>query len=130
MDMASQIETMIEIMGIAAAAEIEAKLVLEKIENTKVAYQFILEELDGASRGNESSQQYARSSGIPIQEYVGALDDSVTEVDGPEGPQHFVMLSCLQLRNDPDLMAEFRCKILDNIMRKYRFGKYANELAE
>ncbi|MDC0363110.1 hypothetical protein OAN12_08720 [Halioglobus sp.] len=126
-DMDSQIEALIGIVGIEAAADIEAKLVLDKIGSTEIAYQFILEELDGASQGNSASREYAQGSGIPAHEYDGALNRSIPEVDGPNGPQQFVLSSCLQLRNNPELMAEFRCKIADSIMREYGFGKFANE---
>lgn len=122
----SQIGTLIGIVGIEAAADIEAKLVMDKIGSTEIAYQFILEELDGASRGNSASIEYAQKSGIPAHEFKNALNNSTLEVDGPDGPQQFLLLSCLQLRENPEIMAEFRCRVGDSIMREYGFGKYAS----
>ncbi len=71
--------------------------VMSRIASEDVAYQFILEELDGASQGNAAAQAFARNSGIPASTYSGALGNSNSEIDGPEGPQQLLLALSMQL---------------------------------
>lgn len=121
----SQLEALIAADGLEHVVDRFAEIIARKIPATEVAYQFILAELDGAHMGNASSQAYAKSSGISEIEYRGALNRSIPEVDGPEGPQQLLLALSLQIRNQK-LMAEFRCRIGDKIMRKFKLGKYGN----
>jgi Leucine-rich repeat (LRR) protein len=49
-------------------------------------------------------------------------------VDGPEGPQQLLMGLSLELVKNRDLMAEFRCKIDEKIMKKFRLGKFRTNI--
>lgn len=120
----TQLEKLIATDGIEHATDRFAQIISSKIPNKRVAYQFILEELDGARQGNSESQAFARNSGIPRAEYLGALANSIPEVDGPDGPQQLLMALSLQI-SDQRLMAEFRCKVDDKIMRTFRLGNYS-----
>ena len=119
----TQVEKLIIDDGIEHATERFAQIIARKLPTRQVAYQFILEELDGASKGNAVSQRFAKNSGIASTEYLDALSHSTPEVDGPEGPQQLLLGLSLQI-SDRDLMAEFRCKVDDKIMRQFQFGKY------
>lgn len=101
---------------------IAAMMVIGRIPNTTVAYQFLLEELDGARQGNEYAQQTARRSGISPHEYIGALQNSQPEVDGPDGPQQLLMGLSFQLADDPALMAKFRCDVGRTIQEHFNLG--------
>ena len=122
----TQVEKLLATDGIEHATERFSQIVSRKLTTRQIAYQFILEELDGASRGNAASQQFARNSGIASAEYRGALDSSIPEVDGPDGPQQLLLGLSLQIANQ-DQMAEFRCKVDDKIMRGFAFGRYAQK---
>ena len=121
----SQVEKLIETDGIEHAADRFADIICRKLTNQDIAYQFILEELDGASKGNEASKRFASDSGIARENYLNALRNSTPEVDGPGGPQQLILGLCLELSKNPDQMAAFRCKIDDKILRRFGFGKYA-----
>ncbi|WP_157269884.1 tetratricopeptide repeat protein [Azohydromonas aeria] len=123
----TQLETLISKDGIDHATTRIAEMISSKLTSREIAYQFILEELDGARRGNEASMKFAAESGIPAHEYQGAISNSRPEVDGPGGPQQLLMGLCLELMSDQDLMAKFRCMVDDKIMRKFEFGKYASQ---
>ncbi len=121
----TQLEQHIAKDGIEHATERFAELISKRLPSKEIAYQFILEELDGASGGNAASKQFAQNSGIPPKEYNGALSNSNPDVDGPEGPQQILLALSLQLVKNQAMMAEFRCKVDDKIMRRFSLGKYA-----
>lgn len=121
----TQLEQLISKDGIEHATDRFAEIITRKLPNKEIAYQFILEELDGASKGNAASQEFAKNSGILAHEYRGALDNSRPEVDGPDGPQQLLLGLSLELMANQALMADFRCKVDDKIMRKYGLGKYS-----
>ena len=106
--------------GWARTITISAMMVIDRIPNRQVAYQFLLEELDGARQGNDASQAAARRSGISPEEYIGALNRSRPEVDGPEGPQQLLMELSLQLADDRELMAKFRCDVGRTVQEHFR----------
>ncbi len=122
----TQVEKLIVDDGIEHATDRFVQIIAQKLPTRQVAYRFILEELDGASKGNAASQRFARESGIASAEYLGALSRSTPEVDGPEGPQQLLLGLSLQI-SDRDQMADFRCKIDDKIMQSFQLGKYSQE---
>jgi len=123
----SQLEQLIAKDGMEHATARFAEIVSQKLHTREVAYQFILEELDGASQGNAAAQGFARNSGIPASAYSGALGNSNAEIDGPEGPQQLLLALSMQLMPNQALMAEFRCRVDDHVMKRFRLGKYASK---
>lgn len=122
----TQLENIIETKGLDYAAAAGAFAVGSKINAQHTAYQFILQELDGAFQGDAQSKGFANNSGIRYSEYGGALNNSAPIVDGPGGPQELLMAMCMQI-SDQTTMAQFSCKVDDAIMRKYKIGKYAQD---
>lgn len=122
----TQMELLIAQDGIEQVSAYFAEIIASKIPTKAVAYQFIIQELDGASRGNATSRLFAEGSGIVAKAYRGALEETNLEVEGPDGPQQFLHGLSTELIQKPDLMAEFRCKVDDKIMQKFRLGKYGN----
>lgn len=123
----TQLEQLIAKDGMEHATARFAEIVSQKLPSREVAYKFILEELDGASQGNEASQAFARNSGISSSAYSGALGNSSPEIDGPDGPQQLLLALSMQLMPNQELMAEFRCRVDDNVMKRFRLGKYASK---
>lgn len=123
----SQLEKAIEKDGIEHATDRVAEIVAAKIPNKEIAYRFILEELEGASMGNNASKIFAKSSGISPAEYKGAMSNSIPEVDGPDGPQQLLAGMTMHLAGNQELMAQFRCKVDEKIMRKFGLGRHGNE---
>lgn len=123
----SDLEKIIEKDGIEYAAKRFTEIVMQKITTVEIAYQFILEEIEAASRGNVIAMDFARNSGISSDEYKGSMSRSCLEVDGPDGPQQTLLAICMQLIGNQDLMVKLRIMINDNIMKEYSFGKYRDQ---
>lgn len=118
----SKLKRIIEEDGLTATINMLTDLTNQKISSKKVALQFVLEELDGASQGNETSIAFARNSGFSEDEYENAIMNSIVDVDGSDGPQAF--LNILIELNDRELMSKMRIAIVDNIMQIWKLGKY------
>lgn len=123
----SQLEQLIAKEGMECASAKFAEIVSQRLPTRAVAYKFILEELDGASQGNEYSKNFAKNSGIPVVSYDGALNTSYSEVDGPEGPQQLLLAHSMQLMPKQALAAEFRCNVDNFVMKRFKLGKYASK---
>lgn len=119
----SEIKQMIDDVGIDDVVHVFSELTNQKINSKKVALQFVLEELDASSQGNDIARSFAQQSGFTVNEYRNAMLNSFEEVDGADGPQ--VFLHILMELNDMDLMIEIRLRIIDNIMQIWKLGKYA-----
>lgn len=102
-----------------------AKSICKVVDDIDIIMQLVLEDLEGASMGNEKAQAFVRESGITPNQYKGALDNSRPEVDGPKGVKTFLDEVALGYYPDNQLMAEFRLAATDYIMRYHRIGKYA-----
>lgn len=115
----------IEQLGIDKTTELLAEYLNEKIQNEDVAIQFVLEEIEAASHGNEIARQFASNSGYEKDDFKGAMHNSFEEVDGKDGPQQEILNLCMMLYPNQQLMTELRIKTVDNIMKIWKLGKYA-----
>lgn len=122
----NEMQKTIQEHGIDRTAELIAEYINEKIPSEDVAVQFILEELEAASEGNESAKIFAQTSGFDEDDYLGAMKNSFEEVDGPDGPQQEILNLCMMLYPDQRLMTELRIKTVDLIMKDWKLGKYAS----
>ncbi|MER2540226.1 MAG: hypothetical protein ABTQ26_13385 [Azonexus sp.] len=113
----------IENNGIDHVVNVVFLMIAPRLTSREIAYQFVLEELEGASIGNDASRVFALTSGISQHEYKNASDNSLEELDGPQ--QQLLELT-FQLAYDRELMAAFRCKLAENIMQHFNFGKYSD----
>ena len=122
----NEMQKTIQEHGIDRTAELIAEYINQKIPSEDVAVQFILEELEAASGGNESAKIFAKTSGFDEDDYLGAMKNSFEEVDGPDGPQQEILNLCMMLYPDQRLMAELRIKTVDLLMKHWELGKYAS----
>lgn len=120
----SDIEKLIKQDGIEHATQRFSEVICEMLKTREYAYQFILEEVEAASGGNNAAMKFAEESGILPDEYIGAMENSMPEIDGANGPQQFLLHISSQLLSNPDLMVKFRTKIAENVMKKFQLGKY------
>lgn len=95
------------------------KGVNERIHSTQTAFQFVLEELDAARQGNEEAIQFVKNSGFIASEYEGAMQNSFEDVDGPNGPQQFLLASVMQYSSNMDFMVNLRLQVVQNIINKW-----------
>jgi hypothetical protein len=95
-----------------------------KIHSHKVALQFVLEELDAASQGNDTAKNFVNNSGFNENEYVGAMNNSFEEVDGPDGPQQMLLTQIMSV-SSMDTKVKLRVTIVDKIMQEWKLGKYS-----
>ncbi len=101
--------------------------VVNRISSYNVAMQFVLEELDAARHGNTEAQDFVKNSGFSEDEYQNSMRNSFNEVDGPDGPQQFLLTS-LMSTVDKDSMVKVRTKVVDNVMQIWKLGKYADDV--
>lgn len=118
------VKEMIDKHGLEACALVLAGDIWESITDEKVAYQFVLEELDAARNGNDAAKDFAMQSGVALNIYKGAMQRSWPEIEGPDGPQQRLLQTCIMLRAYPDLMVSLRTAIVDATMLRYEIGKY------
>lgn len=95
-----------------------------KNNSKKVALQFVLEELDAARQGNDFVKDKIKSFYFNDFEYIGAMEHSWEDVDGPTGPQQFLTTFISKLTNEIDVIANVRITIVEYIIRHYKFGRY------
>lgn len=112
-------------LGIDKTAELLAEYINQKIPSGDVAIQFVLEEIEAASQGNEVAKIFAETSGFDENDYLGAMYNSFEEVDGENGPQQEILNLCMMLYPNQNLMTELRIKTVDNIMKHCKLGKYS-----
>lgn len=115
----------IEEHGIDFTSKMLAEYVNQKIPSEDVAIQFVLEELEAASQGNEMAKLFASTSGFDEDDYEDAMNNSFEEVDSANGPQQLISNLCMMLYPDQNLMTELRIKTVDNIMKEWQLGKYS-----
>lgn len=115
----SDVQGIIRDIGVERASQLYAYVIRQKIKNRKDRLQFILEELDGASQGNDTAKLFAKNSGIPPYKYAGALDRSYPAIDGPDGPQQFLRMVSMRLISDQDLMVDFTLSVVKRIMEDH-----------
>lgn len=121
----SYLEKQIEKEGIDKVTSDVVLHISELIPNREIAYQFILEELDAAREGDDTAKLFVMESGIEKSEYVGAVNNSIPEVEGPEGPQQVLLKISMELYGNKNLMVKFHCMVDDKIMRRFKLGKYS-----
>ena len=121
----TDVEKHIAADGIDYATDRFAEIIARKLPTREIALQFTLQELDGASIGDDASQRFAAGSGIHPSQYLDALNESRPEVNGTGGPQETIEALSLDLIANRPLMAKFRCMIADKIMQHFELGKYA-----
>ncbi len=118
------IQELIKQDGIEHATRRFAEVICEMLNTKENAYQFILEEVEAASGGNIAAMKFAAESGILPEEYSGAMQNSIPEIDGENGPQQFLLDISSQLMSNTDLMVKFRTQIAENVMKKFQLGKF------
>jgi len=102
-----------------------AESICAAVDDMDVIMQLVLEDIEGASMGNDKAKAFARSSGIASSQYKAALNNSRPEVDGPKGVKTFLDETALKYYPDLERVADFRLAATDYIMQHHRLGKYA-----
>lgn len=100
-------------------AELIHNLVSSKIKTKEIAYQFILEELEAAAQGNQEAQDFVAKNKFMADEYEGAMQNSIPEVDGPDGPQQTLLTLLMQTGSSPEIMASIRIRVVQKIINHW-----------
>lgn len=83
--------------------------------------QFLREEADAASQGDEMAKSFANILFDDPSYYRGAMQEEAKyPIDGPNGPQQRLLRIILPLKNRPDLMISVRCSIVMEVFRNYK----------
>ncbi|VAW64811.1 Glycosaminoglycan attachment site [hydrothermal vent metagenome] len=102
------------------------RIIESKQDSRKVAWQFVLEELDAAKDGNDFVRDRIKSFYINSSDYLGAMSRSWSDVDGSDGPQQFLLALVMTLseRVGIQIAATVRISIVEYIIHHYKFGRY------
>ncbi len=102
------------------------RVIKSKQNSRKVAWQFVLEELDAAKDGSDFVQDRIKSFYINPSDYIGAMSRSWSDVDGTDGPQQFLLSFAISLskRVGIETSAAVRISIVEYIIHHYKFGRY------
>lgn len=107
-------------------AERIAELLNQHIENKATAKEFVLQELDAASYGDDAAQNFVRQSGFAKDEYKGAMNHgSWGDNDTISHLQQFSRVFTLKI-DTPNTMLNVNLMIIDYIMKFWKLGKYKN----
>lgn len=102
------------------------RIIESKQYSRKVAWQFVLEELDAAKDGADFIQDRIKSFYIKSSDYIGAMSKSWNDVEGSGGPQQFLLHLAITLseRMGIENAAIVRISIVEYIIHHYKFGRY------
>ncbi len=102
------------------------KIIDSKPNSEKVAWQFILEELDAGQKGHLFVIQRLCSLNIDRHKFNGAMNRSWHDVDGLDGPQQYLLMLTIALaeKTNNEIAANVRISIVEYIASHYKFGKY------
>lgn len=112
---ASEFENIIE-DAFSPLVDMIYDMVSLKILNEDIAYQFILEELEGAAQGNEEAQKFVEESPFTQEEYKGAMSRSTPLVDGPDGPQLMLTHLLMDTSLPNPMIAKLRIRVVKKII--------------
>ena len=118
----TKMQQLIAESGYEQAVKIAADSIIQRLPNKSLALIYILQEMDGASLGNDYSKLVAANSGIPSEAYKGTLEEEHPGIK--EAFDHITNYS-LQLHEDQSLMARFRCDVDTAIMKHFEFGRFS-----
>lgn len=103
-----------------------AELLNQHIENKATAREFILQELDAMSYGNDTAQDFINQSGFSKDEYKGTMNNSSWENnDTISQLQQYFRMFTLKIDN-LNTMFNVNLMIVDYIMKYWKLGKYEN----
>lgn len=89
---------------------------IKRIQSDQEFVQFIFEELDAASHGNNESRKFVADSGIDQKYFMNALDQHST-VDREGGAQQLLNYVCiLAANNDQERATSIRIKVVTHLI--------------
>ncbi|EHA16770.1 DarT ssDNA thymidine ADP-ribosyltransferase family protein [Halomonas sp. HAL1] len=98
-------------------AEKITESVAKYINSQESAIEFVLQELDGASKGSDEARTFAKSLGFLEGEYAGALRKQANE--DVENAQQALLKSSISLSVSPELTTRLRLFNVKNIIEKW-----------
>lgn len=91
-----------------------------KIVDKEMAYQFILEEMEAASQGNDAATAFVERNKFYTAEFQGSMIDSSLEIDGASGPQQTLTRLIMQFPIDMETKTRMRIMVVQNIIDFWR----------
>lgn len=114
--------------GIHVASARIATILIEKIEDRTEAKNFILEELDAASKGNDVAVKFVATSGFQKHEYHNAMQNTNWGNDEKMEELQLTLRSITGTLSDEDFMCELNLAVVDKIMFYWKLGKYEKNI--
>ncbi len=107
--------------GVSASAKsLAEKLIKENLTDYSLAYQFILQEFDGAAHGDDVARAFVNMSSIDKSEYDGAISRDMPEP--VEKAADLLIAITAAVMPNMKLSVDLRLSVLANVMKHYRIG--------
>ena len=108
--------------GVDYAAERFSSILMENFLTTRsLAYEFVMQELDGARQGNDFSIKFVENSGVAEYEYIDSLNHDTPELDKA---QAYMQMIASKLYPRMDIVVPLRIGMVECVMRRYDIGKF------
>jgi hypothetical protein len=117
------IEELLGKQGVEATSVTLASAIMRMLPNKELAYEFVLQELDGASYGDENARLFVKNSGIDPSEYRGAMNRDESGFE----QAHMTMRQIGFSVSDRDTGAKLLLAIVEKVMYAHNLGKYASK---
>lgn len=113
--------------GVGYAGKRITEVICDQIGgNIDLARRFMLEELDAARQGNQTTIRFVQESGFLQEEYEGTIATSSWAEDTELNQVQMLFRSFTLRLSDDDLRVELSLFVLDQLMRVYQLGKYVS----
>lgn len=101
-----------------------AELLNQHIENQSIAKEVVLQELDAASYGNDTAQEFVNQSGFAPKEYKGAMNNNSWNEDSLVSQIQLYSRAFTMKIDNLNTMLNVNLMIVDYIMKGWKLGKY------
>ncbi len=120
-DSESEFENMVE-DAFSPLVDMIYEMISLKIPSENIAYQFVLEELEGAAQGDEEAQKFVEESPFTEEEYKGAMSRSTPLVDGPDGPQLMLTHLLMNTSLPNPMITKLRIRVVKKVINHWFKG--------
>ena len=101
-----------------------AELLNLHIENQSIAKEVVFQELDAASYGNDTAQEFVNQSGFAPKEYKGAMNNNSWNEDSLVSQIQLYSRTFTMKIANLNTMLNVNLMIVDYIMKGWKQGKY------
>ncbi|EJF06843.1 Protein of unknown function (DUF1566) [Thiovulum sp. ES] len=118
--------------GVEHAGQRTTEVLIEKFLPTrKLVLSFVLEELDAMRFGDETAKNFVNNSGFSMTQFKGSMKTTEWSGSSNQLEQMQLFLRAFSSKiSDKTLSSQFMVVVVDNLMKKFKLGKYSEKKSE